>query len=272
MLNPRAGYHLYNPIKKAPIFKEVWHPCLKNLCNDAWIELKEEMERKNLRPDHWPKNPNRWKYDRLLEHLAKVITRYSGEGRPMPFTWPAPAGEHSRIPAYRVKVSYEYWRYFMGEGRRKLQEYNKENNCKIEINKEQTLLLRKKITALYKNQNKKVPEMSVKKGRLNIGRELSLKPAVAAIKLRIDLSEWQKTPLVELLSDSELKDYEAGELAYGSLKLPGLEMNVDESAKEGNQTNEAVDRSCVNGVRKRIHEDCIMAAGPSSKINKINNN
>ncbi|KAL6729562.1 hypothetical protein Aduo_000606 [Ancylostoma duodenale] len=59
------------------------------------------------------RNPHKWKYDRLLEHLARVITKYQGDGHPMPFTWPAPAGEHAGIPAYRARVSYPFWRYFV---------------------------------------------------------------------------------------------------------------------------------------------------------------
>ena len=35
-------------------------------------------------------------------------------------------------------VSYEFWTYFMSEGRKRLQEYNREHDVNIEINKELT--------------------------------------------------------------------------------------------------------------------------------------
>ncbi|RCN51767.1 hypothetical protein ANCCAN_02127 [Ancylostoma caninum] len=111
----------------------------------------------------------------------------------MPFTWPAPAGEYNGMMAYK-------------------------NGCRIEINKEQILkisdetnlglLLREKLNEAYRNANKKALDMSAKKRRLNIGKELSQKPAVAAIRLGIDLLGQSKTPVKELLTEQELKDYE----------------------------------------------------------------
>ncbi|KAK6017483.1 hypothetical protein OSTOST_16995, partial [Ostertagia ostertagi] len=82
----------------------------------------------------------------------------------------------------RAKVSYEYWKYFMTEGRRKLADYNKDNGTRITIMKEHVLrvadennlglLLRQKITKLYEAAKLKIPVMSVKKGKIFIGREI----------------------------------------------------------------------------------------------------
>ncbi|EYB91968.1 hypothetical protein Y032_0200g1709 [Ancylostoma ceylanicum] len=226
------------------------------------------------------RNPQRWKYDRLLEHLAKVITKYQGDNKPMPFTWPAPAGEYNGMTAYRAKVSYEYWRFFMSEGRKRLMEYNKENGCRIEINKEQTLkisdetnlglFLRKKLNEAYRCANKKAPDMSVKKGRLNIGKELSLKPAVAAIRLGIDLSGWNKTPVKELLTEQELKDYESGVLSPGSLKLPGIDLgnNNANGTRSNEDAVETGDSGQQNSIRKRLHESTEEITEPSTKLTR----
>ncbi|KAK6045039.1 hypothetical protein COOONC_17456 [Cooperia oncophora] len=91
-------------------------------------------------------NKNKWRLDRLLAHFAHSILGYS-ESKTAAFTWPVIAGLHRGIPAIRMgdleiiqaKVSYDFWRYFMSEGRKKLSQYNKEKGSKIAVLKELTL-------------------------------------------------------------------------------------------------------------------------------------
>ncbi|KAK6014562.1 hypothetical protein OSTOST_20052, partial [Ostertagia ostertagi] len=92
-------------------------------------------------------NPHKWKYDKLLPNLANAI------------------------------VSYDFWKYFMSEGRKRLAEYNKDKGTKIAILKELTikssdqnnlgLLLRMKITDIYKAKGKPVPDMFIRRGMIH---------------------------------------------------------------------------------------------------------
>ncbi|KAK6044950.1 hypothetical protein COOONC_17545 [Cooperia oncophora] len=123
-------------------------------------------------------NKAKWKLDRLLSYLSNTITGYTGTENV--FTWPTFAVSGG-IPAYRAKVSYAYWRYFMSEGRRRLAEHNKEQGTKIAVIKEQILrnqdsnnfglLVRKKLYSLYASKKVKAPEISVKRGLLHIWKK-----------------------------------------------------------------------------------------------------
>ncbi|KAK6056962.1 hypothetical protein COOONC_05523 [Cooperia oncophora] len=83
-------------------------------------------------------NKAKWKLDRLVAYLANIITGYSAN-TDNAFSWPTYAGVSGNIPAYRAKVSYKYWKYFMAEERRKPADYNKEHGTKIAIIKEEAL-------------------------------------------------------------------------------------------------------------------------------------
>ncbi|KAK5971978.1 hypothetical protein GCK32_010004 [Trichostrongylus colubriformis] len=176
-------------------------------------------------------NKNKWKYDRLLAHLANVITGYTCENKSA-FTWPTSAGTYKGIAAIRAKVSYEFWKYFMSEGRKKLAEYNKNHGTKISILKELTLksmdennlglLIRKKLNGMYAREGLKGPEMFVRRGCIHIGKDLVLKPSVAAIRLNLALPEWKGLPVEELLNERDKHELKIGNIKYGDLVLPGL--------------------------------------------------
>ncbi|KAK6061562.1 hypothetical protein COOONC_00772 [Cooperia oncophora] len=146
-------------------------------------------------------NKHNWKYDKLLANLTNVITGYSSDGKPNALTWPTAAGMSGGIEA---KVSYDYWRYFMKDGRKKLSEYNKKNSTKIAILKEMTLKsmdennlgLRKKIGRIYMEKGQKIPDM------------LMLKPSVAVIRLNLEIPDWNGLPFSELLTDKHKKEIE----------------------------------------------------------------
>ncbi|KAL6742021.1 hypothetical protein Aduo_015221 [Ancylostoma duodenale] len=232
-------------------------------------------------------SPKKWRLDRLLRELSLNITKYP-EGRPPAFSWPTGAGVSRDLPAYRACVSYDYWCYFMSEGRKRLNEYNREQNLRIEINKEVTqkisdernlgLLLRKKIKEAYLAAKKKVPDMSVKKERLHIGNELVLKPSLAAIKLNADLSDWEGLPVREMLTEEEREQYDRGELKYGSLTLPGgvtlpqpmLEKENESDRGKENVSEEGAEAARSPWNRKRTHENATEGTEPcTSKQAKI---
>ncbi|KAL6723598.1 hypothetical protein Aduo_018583 [Ancylostoma duodenale] len=179
------------------------------------LVVKDQKNRKELHQEHinrrvlvsWVRITGLAKIDKLLGELAYTITKYPEE-KSNAFSWPTRAGTHHDIPAIRGCVSYEYWTYFMSEGRKRLNEYNRKHNTKIEINKELTQKMSDERNfgerrEAYAAAKKKVPEMSVKRDRLHIGAELSIKPSIATIKLDADLSDWERTPVKELLTEEE---------------------------------------------------------------------
>ncbi|KAL6735969.1 hypothetical protein Aduo_006368 [Ancylostoma duodenale] len=100
----------------------------------------------------------------------------------------------------------------------------------------------KKKREAYTAAKKKVPEMSVKTDRLHIGAELSIKPSIAAIKLDADLSDWEGTPVRELLTEEERRQYDKGEIEFDSIKLSGgvTLSNPASNRKEGKASNKTV--------------------------------
>ncbi|KAK6048473.1 hypothetical protein COOONC_14022, partial [Cooperia oncophora] len=88
-------------------------------------------------------NKNKWKFERLLAHLANVIIGYPSDSSKLSaFTWPTSAGIHDGIAAIRAKVSYDFWEYFMSERKHKLSDYNSANGTKIALIKEMTMKAR----------------------------------------------------------------------------------------------------------------------------------
>ncbi|VDM83845.1 unnamed protein product [Strongylus vulgaris] len=181
--------------------------------------------------------------DKLLEDLATEIIKYpSSKGNP--FTWPAPAGMQGDCMAFRARITYDFWRFFMQEGRKLLDEYNKQNGTEIKaritydfwkffmqeerklldeynkqngteikVNREKILTskdqdrlglyIRKMIKEEYKKNNMKGVDITLRKSLLKIGENEPMKPAVVAILLDMDLSNWNGLPLDQLLTDKE---------------------------------------------------------------------
>ncbi|WKX94622.1 hypothetical protein Q1695_011696 [Nippostrongylus brasiliensis] len=120
--------------------------------------------------------------DSILEELSNEVLGYpKDQGKA--FSWPAPADVSGGVPAYRAQVSYEFWKYFIRFGRRKLFDYNEKNGAMIRLTKEKTLslqeqdrlglFLRKKLKQAYSNATIRAPEISLIKGLLKIGEEVA---------------------------------------------------------------------------------------------------
>ncbi|KAL6742019.1 hypothetical protein Aduo_015219 [Ancylostoma duodenale] len=82
--------------------------------------------------------PRKKSFDRILQEFALDILKYLRD-KPLAFSWPTAAGMTGNILAMRAKVSYDFWRHFITEGRGLLAGCNKSNNLDIRINREQTV-------------------------------------------------------------------------------------------------------------------------------------
>ncbi|VDO80203.1 unnamed protein product [Heligmosomoides polygyrus] len=203
-------------------------------------------------------NPKKKKYDQVLEEFAKDILKYPME-KGNPFSWPTYAGEYGNHSAIRVRISYEFWKFFMREGRKVLYEYNREHGTTIIISREKTLslqeqdrlglYLRKKIKQEYAKCKKNPPDITMSKGALRIGSMEPMKPLVAAIRLDVDMSDWNGSKLEDMLTEKKQSAMEKGELAFGTLKLPGIELSKKLSQVDVPST------SCEAATRKRSNED-----------------
>ncbi|VDO47257.1 unnamed protein product [Heligmosomoides polygyrus] len=101
----------------------------------------------------------------------------------------------------------------MKEGRKRLYEYNGTNGTRIIITREKTmsvqeqdrlgLYIRKMIRLACEHNKTKIPEVVMAKGQLRIGALMPMKPAIAAIKLNVNMNDWNGTPLESMLTDKE---------------------------------------------------------------------
>ncbi|KAL6726422.1 hypothetical protein Aduo_016677 [Ancylostoma duodenale] len=191
-------------------------------------------------------NPRKKPFDRILQELAVDILKYPKE-KPIAFSWPTAAGMTGNILAIRAKISYDFWRFFITEGRGLLAEYNKTNNLDIRINREQTLTvsdnerlglyIRKFIKEAHVRGNRKCPDITFKKGILNIGKEYSMTPTMAAVQFGINLEAWNGLPLDDLLTQKEKDAIKKGEIKPGSLRLTGVNLTKSQSPKITSDNN-----------------------------------
>ncbi|VDL66804.1 unnamed protein product [Nippostrongylus brasiliensis] len=181
----------------------------------------------------------RTNYDSILQDLAERILGYPKD-LPRAFSWPTMAGETKTGPAIRARMSYDFWKYFMKQGRRRLFEYNRANNTEIRLMKEQTkpvqnleklgLYIRKTIRDAYQKSNLTGEDIVITKGKIKIGSSEPMRPTTAAVKLNICMKKWQGDPLESMLSVQEMDAIKKGQLVYGSMKLNGI--NIPTSEKE----------------------------------------
>ncbi|CAJ0593203.1 unnamed protein product [Cylicocyclus nassatus] len=112
-----------------------------------------------------------------------------------------------------ARITFDFWRTFMAEGRKTLYENNSKNGTDIKIIRERTLSLedqdrlglfiRKSIKDACARKNKKCIDITLKKSLIKIGNNEPVNPAVASVLLNLDLSSWTGLPVEELLSKQE---------------------------------------------------------------------
>ncbi|VDO26485.1 unnamed protein product [Heligmosomoides polygyrus] len=186
-------------------------------------------------------------YDQLLSSLAYDILEYPRE-KPEPFSWATQAGFYGNHEAIRARLTYDFWKFFMREGRKNLYDYNLKNNTDIKISREKTLSLqeqdrlyiRKLIKERYRQAGLRGKEIAMVKGKIRIGEEPLMKPAVAAVKLNVTMREWNGSKLDEMLTQDEKKSIEEGKLVYGSLQLEGIDVTEESVNEEANSEEQIV--------------------------------
>ncbi|CAJ0588300.1 unnamed protein product [Cylicocyclus nassatus] len=129
----------------------------------------------------------------------KALIDWSEYNKPQLFSWPVPDGTHGGLLAIRARISYEFWKFFMSEGRKTLYEYNSTNGTDINL----------------KGKDHHIG---------GSGQTRPVKPAIAAIMLDIDTEAWSGLPIEQLLSEKERNHWskhqrmvdEQGEIANGT--------------------------------------------------------
>ncbi|CAJ0591370.1 unnamed protein product [Cylicocyclus nassatus] len=189
-----------------------------------------------------------------------------------PFSWPVPAGNQGGLLAIRARITYDFWKFFMQDGRKNLYEYNNTNGTDIKISREKTITLedqerlglyiRKMIKDEYRRNNKKCVEVTLKKSLLKIGDNQPVKPAIAAILLDIDIDPWSGLPLDQLLSEKEKESLQKGEIKRGSLVLPDIQLkksvhtNQELSVEHSEEKeNDEQDRPSTSKKRTSDHDE-----------------
>ncbi|RCN25340.1 hypothetical protein ANCCAN_28949 [Ancylostoma caninum] len=191
-------------------------------------------------------NPRKKPFDKVLNEFAVDVLKYPKE-KALAFAWPTAAGQTGSIVAMRAKVSYDFWRHFITEGRGLLAEYNKNNSLDIRIQREQTLhvsdterlglFIRRFIREAYNKANRKCPDILFKKGILQIGKEYHMTPTMAAYQFGINLEEWNGLPLEELFTPKESEAIKKGEVTFGSLRLTGVSLTRNHMSQQNTATN-----------------------------------
>ncbi|KAK5985849.1 hypothetical protein GCK32_016625 [Trichostrongylus colubriformis] len=164
-------------------------------------------------------------------------------------------------------MSHNFWEHFITQGRVNLSEYNRKNKAKVKLIRCQTikvtdhenlsLYLRRKIRDECVKLKVVPPEITVKNSmiwiKLRRTQEVKkFKSTELAVKLGMDYSDWNCTPIRELLSKNEIKNLEEGTWKWGCCKLEDL---LTPAIMEKGRSDGAKD---VNGSssnsRKREHD------------------
>ncbi|VDL80216.1 unnamed protein product [Nippostrongylus brasiliensis] len=88
---------------------------------------------------------------------------------------------------------------------------------------------------------------------LRIGDDMTLRPTVAAVKLGINMDEWTGTPLMDMLNKTEKEELESGKLCFGSIVLPGINLNSNRDSTSN--VNVETLRPTVAAVKLGINMD-----------------
>ncbi|WKY07655.1 hypothetical protein Q1695_007259 [Nippostrongylus brasiliensis] len=143
-------------------------------------------------------------YDEILQSFATNVIQYPSE-RPSPFSWPTQAGRTRSGIALRARVTYDFWR----------------------------LYVRQELREQYEKAGETTHVSIVKGGLIKIGNDEPIRAPIAALKLKVDMTKWNGSDVVELLTINERKAL-------------GLEAAVSESVK-------AKDSDSANGVPIPFH-------------------
>ncbi|RCN49889.1 hypothetical protein ANCCAN_03924 [Ancylostoma caninum] len=179
----------------------------------------------------------------LATFFVDEVICYKNERDPYPLTWATGTGNNSATSAIRirlVKMSNAFWTFFASNGRKKMYEYNRRNKCDIRLMRYKTLslsdldnlslYLRKKLRDFISSKGLPHVKISVKQGYVTIANNKKFCATELAVRLGLNYSDWQGSPIMELMSNSEKKLFKEGKLAWSSLDLESLLSPVASSA------------------------------------------
>ncbi|KAK5972063.1 hypothetical protein GCK32_014558 [Trichostrongylus colubriformis] len=219
----------------------------------------------------------------LVAMFLKDVVRYEKKEDPNPLTWYKNAGSNGDTCSFRAEMTHSFWEHFITRGKTNLSEYNRKNKAKIKVIRCQTikvsdhenlsLYLRKKIRDECAKLKMVVPEINVKNSMIWIKirrsqEAMGFKSTELAIRLGMDYSDWNGTPIRELLSRTEIKNLEEGVLRWGSCKLESLlsvaaiDRGRQDDEKEGTsgsvssrkRENDSKENSHYKKARKELNE------------------
>ncbi|VDO22072.1 unnamed protein product [Haemonchus placei] len=188
----------------------------------------------------------------MTRFFLENIVKYHNVMDPIPLGWAKVFGVTQDTFNLKVEMSSSFWDFFLVEGRRNLNEYNRKNNCAVKVFRGKTvkvndleslsLYLRKRIRQYCMDKNLEVPEIFVKNAFLSIrslvNKELKrFKSTELAIKLGWKYSDWQGSPIISLLNSTELNRFKRNEKEWGSVTLEEI-IGVDINSVAGSKTQE----------------------------------
>ncbi|XGW23221.1 hypothetical protein V3C99_005454 [Haemonchus contortus] len=187
---------------------------------------------------------------------------------PPPLSWVRAAGSVGETTNFRAEMSSLFWDHFLSHGRLNLAEYNRSHKSSIKIVRGKSfqhddmenlgLYLRQKIRKLYIDRGQQPSEIN------------RFKSPILSVLLGLDYSEWNGTPIRQLLSQSELNSYENGVIKWGSLdidillqetigKIPVVQdstvQNVQTRKRESSSSNDVINKRARNTPNINIDAD-----------------
>ncbi|KAL6728061.1 hypothetical protein Aduo_009871 [Ancylostoma duodenale] len=160
-------------------------------------------------------NDNKKNPTELANFFLNEIVSYKNELDPYPLTWPTGTGSTGNSSSIRVKMSNAFWTYFTSTGRKRMYEFNRKNKVEVRVVRDKTLslsdldnlslYLRKKIRDSITSNNLPHVDIGVKQGYITIANTKKFRATELAVRLGLNYSDWQGTPIQDLMSNTEKK-------------------------------------------------------------------
>ncbi|KAK5984619.1 hypothetical protein GCK32_009261 [Trichostrongylus colubriformis] len=211
-------------------------------------------------------NKDRCSVKDLVKKFLKEVVKYDVAEDITPLSWYKPAGTNGSTSSFRAEMSYSFWDHFVTKGRLNLAEYNRKHKSEIKIIRNQSnrhsdmenlsLYLRKRIREYCVEHDLAVPDVIVKGSYLIIKNKknsniMRFKSTLLSIILGWDYSDWHGSPIKTLLTPSELKSYEDGNIRWGSLKMESFSQLSSDVEKQGSSHHSENQDSSKMKSRKR---------------------
>ncbi|KAK5980954.1 hypothetical protein GCK32_009764 [Trichostrongylus colubriformis] len=254
-----------------------------NNCGTADMETSKEetinrpVMSKTIRIINIP-NHEKLSVREILRGFLEKMVKYDVTGDANPLSWGKTAGTNDDGITIKAEMSNSFREHFLERGKHNLLDYNQQNNAKIRVIRCQTmqvsdlenlsLFLRRMIREHCKERNIDTPEMSVRNAYITLkndrGDTKRFNSTELAVALGWSLKEWHGTPILKLMTATELKAMESGRLKWRSFNLDAF---TNSSALGGLEHNEKC-HSCNeerNPKRKsEVYEKNVKDVGEST--------